>query len=166
VAEGEAHEQAMGQAFNYLSFRSRSVREIEQYLAKKGHPPETISSVVQRLTDLHYLDDSHFAVSWVESRRRSGGRGPNLLRAELLKKGVARDTVDLAIESAAGEQDQLALDAARRKAASLPTSDYAEFNRKVGGYLSRRGFSAGVVWDTVKRVWRERGEEGSGHDDE
>ena len=164
LLKGEAQEQAMLQAFNYLSFRSRSVREMEQYLRKKGHAPETIDSVVKRLVDLHYLDDTHFAVSWVENRRRFGGRGPHLLRSELLQKGVTRDTADQAIEDAGGEQGAVAIAAARKKAATLRAADYAEFSRKLGGYLSRRGFSSEIVWDTVKRVWRER-EEPDGHGD-
>src|SRR5688500_17492061 len=67
LLKGEPREQAMLQAFNYLSYRNRSVKEIERYLRGKGHAPETIQSVIQRLTDLHYLDDTHFAVAWVEN---------------------------------------------------------------------------------------------------
>jgi regulatory protein len=156
LLKGEAREQAMLQAFNYLSYRSRSTREIQQYLRKKGHAPETIESVVKRLSDLHYLDDVHFAVSWVENRSRAGGRGPHLLRSELLQKGVARETAEQALADTAGEQEETALGAARKKASTLRAAEYAEFSRKLGGYLSRRGFSSDVVWDTVKRVWMER----------
>jgi regulatory protein len=130
---------------------------MEHYLRRKGHAPETVRDVVQRLVDLHYLDDATFALAWVENRHRFGGRGPHLLRSELLQKGVARDTADRAIEDAAGEQEAVALEAARKRAQSLRAADYPEFSRKLGGYLSRRGFSSEVVWSTVKQVWRERG---------
>ncbi|HEU5315835.1 MAG TPA: RecX family transcriptional regulator [Chloroflexota bacterium] len=166
LLKGEAREQAMFQAFNYLSYRGRSTHEMQQYLRKKGHAPETIDSVVTRLVDLHYLDDTHFAVSWVENRRRAGGRGPHLLRSELLQKGVARDTAEQATEDAAGEQHETALEAARKKATGLRAADYVEFSRKLGGYLSRRGFSSEVVWETVKRVWKEREDGVAAEDDD
>ena len=158
LLKGEAREQAMLQAFNYLSYRSRSVKEIERYLRGKGHAAETIASVVQRLTDLHYLDDTHFAVAWVENRKRFGGRGPHLLRSELLQKGVAKETADQVIAGASGGEAEQALDAGRKKAQALRAADYAEFSRKVGGYLSRRGYSSEVVWDAVKQLWSERGQ--------
>ena len=163
LLKGEAHEQATLQAFNYLSYRSRSTKEMERYLRGKGHAPETISSVVQRLTDLHYLDDAHFAVAWVENRKRFGGRGPRLLRTELLQKGVARETADEAIEDLAEGEGEHALDVGRKKAQTLRAADYTEFSRKLGGYLSRRGYSSDVVWPTVKQLWSERGE-GDGDD--
>jgi len=166
VVADEAYDQALTQAFNYLSYRSRSVNEMEQYLRRKGHPPETVRGVLQRLVDLHYLDDATFALGWVEGRRRAGGRGPHLLRSELRKKGVARETAERAIEDAAGEQDAVALDAARKRAQTLRAADLGEFSRKLGGYLSRRGFSSEVVWSTVKQVWREHGKAGSAGDDD
>ncbi|MGI8422723.1 MAG: regulatory protein RecX [Chloroflexota bacterium] len=162
----EAHEQAMMQAFNYLSYRGRSVKEMERYLRRKAHAPETISSVVQRMVDLHYLDDDHFAALWVENRQRFGGRGPHLVRSELLQKGVARETADAVIAGAGGDEEAQVLDAARKKAVTLRTADYGEFTRKLGGYLSRRGFSSDVVWDAVKRLWRERNSESNADEDE
>ena len=162
LLKGEAREQAMLQAFNYLSYRSRSVKEMERHLRNKGHAPETISSVVQRLLALHYLDDQHFAVAWVENRQRFGGRGPHLLRSELLQKGVARETADEIIADLGEDEAGRALDAARKKAQTLRAADYAEFSRKLGGYLSRRGYSSDVVWDTVKRLWSEREQPAAG----
>jgi regulatory protein len=155
-AQQSPYERAMLRAFNYLSYRNRSVAEMEQYLQKKGYDPETIAAVMRRLVDLHYLDDANFAVAWVESRKRVGGRGPRLLRSELLQKGVARETVDGAIADAGGVESEQALDAGRKRSRTLRAVDYAEFSRKLGGYLSRRGYSADVVWDAVKRLWGER----------
>ncbi len=159
-------DQAMLQAFNYLSFRARSVNEMERYLRRKGHAPETVRDVIQRLIDLHYLDDATFALGWVDSRRRAGGRGPHLLRSELAQKGVPRETADRAIADAAGDQEESALVLARKRAPTLHAADYQGFSRKLGGYLSRRGFSANVVWATVKRVWRETHGEDDGARDQ
>jgi len=155
LLKGDAKERAFLQAFNYLSFRGRSVAEMERYLLGKDHAPETVGTVIQRLRDLHYLDDSVFALSWVENRQRSKPRGARLLRTELIQKGIARDAIDHAITQASGDEAPLALDAARKRVATLQAADYGEFSRKLGGYLSRRGYSSDVVWSTVKHLWAE-----------
>lgn len=159
LLKGEAFERALLQSFNYLSFRGRSISEMERYLRDKGHAPETIAGVVKRLVDLHYLDDAHFALSWVENRQRYRPRGPHLLRTELRQKGIGRDTADQVVADASANQETLALESARKRAASLRTDDYGEFRRKLGGFLSRRGYSSEVVWDVVKRLWAQRSAE-------
>jgi regulatory protein len=152
----EAYERAQLQAYNYLSYRGRSETEMRRYLQGKAHAPETIDAVVTRLRELHYLDDETFALSWVENRQRSRPRGPRLLRSELLQKGVSRETVDQAISDASSDEHGLALAAAEERAGGLRAADYPEFSRKLGGYLSRRGFSSEVVWSVVKQVWAAR----------
>ena len=154
--DAESFKEGLQQAFGYLSFRARTEQELRRYLTQKGHPPETVEAVLGRLRDLHYLDDGVFAVSWVESRRRSHPRGPRLLRAELHQKGVAREVADRAIADAAGDEREQALDAARARAGAVQAADYNEFGRKLGGFLMRRGFAGEIVWDVVRQLWGER----------
>lgn len=165
LLKDEERERAMLHAFNYLSYRSRSVVEMERYLRGKGYAPETLTLVIGRLRDLHYLDDSTFALSWVENRQRAKPRGPHLLRSELIQKGIDKEAANQAIADVSGNEEPLALEAARQKAATLKAADYPEFSRKLGGYLSRRGYSSEVVWSTVKTVWNERSGGASDDDD-
>jgi len=152
----EAYQQALQQAFNYLSYRPRSAHELERYLTHKGHAPETIEAALAKLRDYHYVDDQVFAQSWVENRQRYRPRGPRLLRAELGQKGVDRELTDQAIADIAGDEHALALEAARRKLATVRAADYAEFGRKIGGFLLRRGFASEVTWEVVRSLWAER----------
>jgi regulatory protein len=152
----EDFQRALMQAFSYLSYRPRTEHELRRYLAQKGHAPESVDAALTRLAEYHYLDDEVFALNWVENRQRSRPRGPRLLRVELAQKGVDRDVADRAIADAGADERTLAHDAAERKAQSLGTADYAEFGRKIGGFLTRRGFSSDVVWEVVRELWAER----------
>ncbi len=152
----EAAERAMQQALVLLSYRPRSEQEIRLALGQKGHALETVEAVVARLQGYHYLDDEAFALSWVENRQRLRPQGARRLRAELRQKGVGREVVDQAISDAARDERALALQAAEKKAAGVAAGDYAEFGRKVGGFLMRRGFAPDVVWDVVRRLWAMR----------
>jgi regulatory protein len=161
----DAFEQALQQAFHFLSFRNRSVAEIRRRLGQKGHPPEIVDAVLARLVDRHYVNDEVFALSWVENRQRFRPRGPHLLRTELVQKGVERETIDQALADAAGDERALARAAAARRLPALRGTDYPEFSRKLGGFLSRRGFSADVVWQVVKELWAEQGSAGEAPDE-
>jgi regulatory protein len=149
-------QQALLQAFGYLSYRPRTAHELRRYLAQKGRPPETIDSVLARLAEYHYVDDEVFALNWVETRQRFRPRGARLLRAELAQKGVERETIDQAIADAGADERALALDVAQAKVGSLKAADYQEFGRRLGGFLMRRGFAPDVVWDVVRDLWKAR----------
>ncbi len=48
------------------------------------------------------------------------------------------------------------LDAARQRAArGMASLDYDAFRNRLGSFLLRRGFSYGIVRDTVHAVWEE-----------
>ncbi|MFH1003246.1 MAG: RecX family transcriptional regulator, partial [Chloroflexota bacterium] len=83
-----------------------------------------------------------------------------LIQRELRQKGVGADI----IEQVTGTVDDgdSAYRAARNRARRLPRADYADFQRRLGGYLRRRGFGYGVIKSTVNRLWQEAGAEAGG----
>src|SRR5436190_15557447 len=119
----EAYQQALQQAFSYLSYRQRSQQELRRYLAQKGHAPETIEATLSKLADYHYVDDQVFAQSWVENRQKFRPRGARLLRAELRQKGIDQETADQAIDDTAGDERAQAEAAARRKLPAIKAAD-------------------------------------------
>jgi regulatory protein len=152
----EAFQQALQQAFLYLSYRPRSEHELRRYLGQKGHAPETIEATLEKLRGYHYVDDQLFAQSWVENRQKLRPRGPRLLHAELRQKGIERDLADQAIADGAGDEREKALEAARRKLGTLKADEYVKFSSRLGGFLQRRGFAPDVTWDVVRTLWREQ----------
>jgi regulatory protein len=152
----EDEARALQQAYVLLSYRPRSEQEMRQALTRKGHAPETVTAVVDRLRAYHYLDDEAFAASWVENRQRFRPSGGRLLRAELRLKGVTTDVAAQAIDDGAGDERALAFEVGAKKAAAVGDADYAAFGRKVGGFLMRRGFAPDVVWEVVRRLWAAR----------
>src|ERR671934_1732950 len=85
-------------ALRFLSYRPRSEREVELRLRKKGHTPEQIAIVLERLRKHGYLDDMEFARFWVGNRMSFSPRGPRLLRSELRQKGVSQEVADAVLE--------------------------------------------------------------------
>ncbi len=163
LRQAEARHAALTSALRLLSYRPRSEAEMRQRLARRGVPHPIVDETVARLRDLGLVDDEAFAGAWVESRDRSSPRGRRLLASELSARGVARQTVR---RSLAGlDEGDAAYRAAGRRARSLAALPYADFRRRLGDFLLRRGFGYETVASTVARLWKEMAAHPSGDEE-
>ena len=142
----------------FLAVRPRSVAETRRRLRDLGYPHPLIDTVLERLTEMGYLDDSAFATAWVESRDRARPRGESALRRELSLKGVDRETVREVLETRrsldeerpedgpAPSPDRIAAERLLdRKCASLMREeDPRKRRQKAYALLVRNGFSPDV----------------------
>lgn len=188
VAELQAadlYNQGLSVALELLSLRPRSEAEVKMRLKRRypDAPTETFTRVIDRLKELNYLNDADFAKYWIENRAAFAPRGRQLLKQELMKKGVNRDIIDTALEQyleAASEEQEAeegeesglsieesqALTIARKKARSYAAEDWAGFYRKLGGFLLRRGYDYGIAGRVTKQVWKEiKGQQPSNEDE-
>ena len=112
-----------------------------------------IEEAVDVLKSKGLLDDATFARMWRQSRERHRPRGISAVRWELLRKGVAREVVEDALDGM--DEDKNAWRAACGTLGRLGQADYDTFRKKLVAYLRRRGFGAGTIMGTVERLWRE-----------
>lgn len=161
VREAEERHAAMKTALRLLSYRPRSEREIRERLAKKGVRAEMRDATVARLRETGLIDDAAYARAFVESRGRTSPRARRLIAAELRTKGVGRQVADEA--TAEIDEREAAYRAAARRARSLTKASFADFRRRLGDFLVRRGFDYETAEETVSRLWSEssRAEPGS-----
>ena len=145
-------EKAYNRALNLLSYRPRSVAEVRRNLQGKKIVPETIETVVARLTQNGLLDDVAFARFWVENRTAFSPRSGRLMSYELRQKGVAGGDIEIALPS---EDRDSANEAATRRARSLASLDYEAFRKRLLPYLQRRGFGYETAAEAVEAAWRE-----------
>ncbi|MCT8136929.1 recombination regulator RecX [Anaerobacillus sp. CMMVII] len=143
-------------AINYLSYRIRSVKEVKDYLSKKELEPEVITRIVEKLTKENYLDDQEFARAYVQSRLNLTLKGPELVRRELVEKGISEAdmmlgmqlyTYDLQLEKAV-------LFLQKKYPAKLRISRN-EQDRKLYMLLISKGFSQEVIQQAFKIVHEE-----------
>ena len=153
LRQAEARHAAMAAALRLLSFRPRSEAELRQRLARRGTHPVLVDESIDRLRHSGLVDDEAFARSWVESRDQVSPRSRRLLAAELRGKGVARQIVQESLADL--DEEDAAYRAAARRARSLATLPYADFRRRLGDFLLRRGFGYETVRSTVTRLWKE-----------
>jgi regulatory protein len=155
LLDDDTYQKALDSAFNYLSFRPRSDREVRRNLAKKHYEPDVIDHVLARLRELQLVDDKAFAEFWQENRLRCSPRGPRAIKAELYAKGVAPNIIEGVLTTNSEEEEQTAYMAAAKKTRALKGLDHKAFRQRLSGYLLRRGFSYDTVATVSKRLWSE-----------
>jgi regulatory protein len=149
----DAHHQAYEAALRLLSYRPRSEREMRQRLARRGIEKPLIGETLARLRRKGYLNDESFARYWTESRQAANPRSQRLIRSELFLKGISSHTADAAVADV--DDEDAAYRAASRRLHSFPPDDFEVFQRRLGGFLLRRGFPYAVTRHTIKRCWQE-----------
>lgn len=163
LKEDDSAERAYNAALNFLSFRPRSTRELEDYFRRKRVDPDLVGPVIERLRRNNLVNDTEFAHFWVENRQNFRPRGARALRVELRQKGLAGQTIEQALENL-GDEGEIALSAGRKKMGSYRGQDDQSFVTKMIGFLQRRGFSYAVASRAARDVLEERG--GAVSDDE
>ncbi len=159
ILKREEGAKLMDKALNFLSFRQRSEKEVEDYLAKKikaqndidynqAKESMVIGEIIAKLKKYKYLDDLAFAKEWVASRSRSRPKGKLVLKWELIKKGIEKSIIDQVLESA-GDEETLAKKSLEKKISRFKKLPQDEFKKKIFAHLISRGFS----FETAKKVF-------------
>ncbi len=157
LKDSDRLDRALQCALRIVALRPRSEREIGDRLARRGFGAATVQQVVATLKKRGLADDAAFARFWLDTRERFRPRARRLMELELKQKGVDADTITEALADVDDEQG--AYQAAQRRIRSLSGLGYADFRRRLGSFLQRRGFSHAVIIRTIDRVWHEQGNE-------
>ncbi|HDN79337.1 MAG: hypothetical protein DRI61_16045 [Chloroflexi bacterium] len=140
-------------ALHLLKYRPRSEYEVRSHLRRKRIPAGVIEGVLERLREEGILDDGAFARFWVENRREFKPSGVWKLRYELRQKGVSEEIITEVLAGIDFEEE--AYKAALKRAPRLRDLPWPDFQKKMGDFLARRGFSYELIENVVIRVWRE-----------
>ncbi len=137
----------MDMALGYLTARARTVAEMEAYLDKRQFGEFEVYQVVERLKELHYLDDKSYAEEFVRTRLATKPISRRKLREQLIAHKIPRDYIDEVIAEITDKTE--AENAAKvaekfwRQFESLPDQD-----RRTR--VLRRLFSHGYDYDTAR----------------
>ncbi len=92
---------ALDKALNYISLSMKTERQIRDFLKKKGYLPDVCAYVTEKMRSYGYLDDTAYAVSYVESAGKKKGR--RLIQMELKQKGISEQAIEAALQTLTGE---------------------------------------------------------------
>jgi regulatory protein len=146
----DAKVRAYQTAMRYLSYRPRSVKEIQSRLEREDIDDKIIGQTIGRLLEQNLIDDRKYAELFTESRIQHKPVGISRLRRELRQKGIAGQIIEEIEQRYFGDEDEYrrAFLLADKKLRSDRRTDPIGRKRRLAAFLGRRGFE----WDTINRI--------------
>lgn len=134
--------------------RPQTEAEVADKLRRRGYGEQVVDAALAEARRVGAVDDAAFATAWVEDRGRNRGFGQARLRTELQRRGVEDAQIDAAVRQLDDRDDHsTAVTLARRRARQLPDHlDQAALLRRLGGYLTRRGYPPGLAERAAREV--------------
>lgn len=129
----------------------KSSGQLRKQLLEKEYPVELIDSLIARFTEVGLIDDFALAKDLAKMLFERKGKSKTLIGMELREKGIAPDAIKEALAEIESEDElELAKEIALLKMAKTSGPDKATVERKVAGFLARKGYPSSVVWSAVR----------------
>lgn len=148
---------ATSAALNYLAWRPRSEGEIRQRLRRSDTSGDVIDQVIEKLRDWRYIDDEDFARRWIENRAAHRPRGARVLTQELRAKGIDPELASTTVDEADIDEAADALALARKRAGQLSDLEPEARERRLTGFLARRGYGFDIIRSVLETLRAESG---------
>ena len=139
-------------ALRHLSSRNCSERELRQSLEKEfanhANIDEHIELTLNRLRELHVLNDARVAGSLAERYSHKGNR---FITQVLRQKGVNQDVIESTLTALEPESDR-ALEVARKKLRGLCAEKPQTIENTLWHFLSSRGFASDTLHQVIEQL--------------
>ena len=140
-------------ALALLEFRDRTERELRQKLKEREYSAEEINETVLFLKEYRYLDDEAYVDRYIRSCAARKSR--RQIRADLERKGVSREIIDLQLQEKTVDEDSQIRKLLQKKG-YVPGKrlEPGEYRRSMGA-LGRRGFSGEAIRKAMESMREE-----------
>ncbi|HEY5186115.1 MAG TPA: regulatory protein RecX [Actinomycetes bacterium] len=140
-------------ALQQLGFGPRTRAQLEQVMARRNVPEESVRRLLERFCEVGLVDDAAYASAWVESRHTGRGLARRALAHELRHRGVPDPLVDQALDELDSDRELATARAlvARRLPATRSLEPAARV-RRLTGLLARKGYPGGLSYRVVREA--------------
>ena len=145
-----SRDKARQYALKLLSYRGRSVKELEERLRGKGIPESAVSAAIRYLKDIGLIDDVSLAESLKREAQTTKMLSQKGAKQYLFSRGIPRDIIDSVFsydENADVENAGRLVDKKMKVLGGYPAEIV---KRRLYGLLSRRGYSSGTILKVLK----------------
>lgn len=132
-------------AFDLLSRRAHSTKELRDKLYKREFSKRDIDTVITECERLGFLNDELFANDYA-AELGGQGKGTFKIKMKLRDKGLSESNIEKALEKIGNNDLENAENALSRKLRSLMNEDDINKRRqKAYRFLAYRGFSSDII---------------------
>ena len=142
---------AKKRAMHLLEKSDRTEQELRKKLLESEYPPDLAEEAITYVKSYHYVDDERYADCYVRLHGSTKSRGK--LLAELQQKGVDREMAGKVLEAYKEERDepQMIRELMQKRHYDPQTASLQE-QRRMYGYLARRGFQSSDIYKAIGRL--------------
>lgn len=137
-----------------LGRRMRTVAELKRLMRTRVETGDVgeakVESVISRLKEQRYLNDTDFAQNYTRLRQENRSFGKRRVQQDLMQKGVHANIVNKTLDAAYENvnEEELARQHLERKGIRKPANE--KETARVMRLLIRAGFSTGVIFKILK----------------
>lgn len=138
-----------------LGRKGVSESEMRTLLTQQDLDADVVEHEIERLTRVGLLDDVALATDLVDRLHARKGLGRQGVVTELRRRGIDQIAIDTALDEAADDEDDefiRAQELADKRAPQMRGLDRATAERRLSGFLMRKGYGSGVVRIAVQRA--------------
>lgn len=151
ILETLQYKSALRSALYMLARASKTEKEIKKKLQEKKYPDSAITKTLDYLKKINYINDKHYAESFIRSMRDVSGISSRIIYRKLFLKGIDADIIQKALDEADINDYESAIKAARKKTVSLK-GESSEKKSKLLNFLYRKGFDIDICRKAVEEV--------------
>jgi SOS response regulatory protein OraA/RecX len=154
-------EHAEGVLRQRLRGRSLSAAEARTVLAGTEVAEHEVEEIIERFTELSYIDEGRLADQIVHSHHERKGLGRSGVQAEMRRRGLDQDLILSKLDEMPDDETERAIEIAVKRVGQLGRLDDQTIDRRLNAFLMRKGYSSSIVRVAVKAALDSRGRSSS-----
>ena len=129
----------------------KSSNALRTALIAKEFPREIVDQMIARFIEVSLIDDFALARDLVEMAVTRKAKAKSVIARELAEKGIPKDAIDAALSGIDQDSElEAAKVIAEKKIRQLLKLEPDVRQRRLAGFLARKGYSSSVVWAAVR----------------
>jgi len=135
-------------AYNFLSYKPRSIREVKNKLTYKKISPSSVEKIIEHLKEYQFLNDETYAKMYLEQKIASKSMGKTMVQYKMIDKGIDKEMISKVLDE--NYPDEKQIEAGRKLMLKYfkkkqKTEDKYALKKKYYQYLLSRGFSYSII---------------------
>ncbi|WP_240607193.1 regulatory protein RecX [Cryobacterium aureum] len=139
--------------------RGRSLSTVEALLVLNatGVDSDAASEIVEKFIELNYLDEAKLADQIIHSHNARKGLGRTGVEAEMRRRKLDPSVMQDKLEELPDDEVERAIDLATKRIGQMERFDDQTIDRRLTGFLMRKGYSSSAVRFAIKAAMDGRG---------
>jgi regulatory protein len=153
----KAKSRASNVSMHQLARRGMSRWELGQVLDKRGVDENLAAAELDRLESVGLLDDAALAVTLVYTQHTRKGLGRTAIAHELKRRHIDEEIItDALAEIEDDDERERAIELAVKRVGQLSSFDDVTTERRLNGFLARKGYSSSIVREATVAAMKTR----------